>query len=51
VNVRAGERQEEIVSSEDPVESTTGLREPATAESGVRQQDGADMSGIGRQWK
>ena len=51
MNVRAGERQEEIESSEDPVESTTGLRELATAESGVRQQDGADMSGIGRQWK
>lgn len=31
--------------------STTGLREPVTGGSGVRQEGGADMSGVGRQGK
>ena len=31
--------------------TSTGLREPATGGSGVRQDGGADMSGIGRQGK
>jgi hypothetical protein len=48
VNVMAGERQEEISMGEA---SSTGLREPATQGSGVREEDGADMSGVGRQGK
>ena len=31
--------------------SSTGLREPAVGGSAVRQEDGMDMSGIGRQGK
>jgi hypothetical protein len=48
VNVKAGERQEEVSTGEA---SATGLREPATKGSGVREEDGADMSGVGRQGK
>jgi hypothetical protein len=48
VNVAAGERQSEVSTGDA---STTGLREPATAGSGVRQEDGADLSGVGRQGK
>jgi hypothetical protein len=48
VNVSTGERQEEISMGEA---SSTGLREPATKGSGVREDNGADMSGIGRQGK
>jgi hypothetical protein len=48
VNVMAGERQEEISMAEA---SSTGLREPDTQGSGVREEDGADMSAVGRQGK
>ena len=48
VNVKAGERQEEISISEA---SAAGLREPATKGSGVREEGGADLSGVGRQGK
>jgi hypothetical protein len=46
VNVKAGELQEEISMSES---SSTGLREPATQGSAVREEGGADMSDVGRQ--
>ncbi|KAF8858935.1 hypothetical protein BDZ45DRAFT_384597 [Acephala macrosclerotiorum] len=48
VNVKAGERQEEIPTGTSEA-STVGLREPATEGSGVRQEDGADLSSVGRQ--
>jgi hypothetical protein len=48
VNVSTSERQAEISMGDA---SSTGLREPATQGSGVREEDGADMSGIGRQGK
>lgn len=51
VNVQAGESQREIKSSADPNEATTGLREPATAGSGVREEGGAPLSNVGRQGK
>jgi hypothetical protein len=46
VNVAAGERQSEISTGDA---SSTGLREPATGPSGVREEGGADLSGVGRQ--
>ncbi len=48
VNVASGERQAEISTGDA---SSTGLREPATGGSSVRQEDGVDMSGVGRQGK
>jgi hypothetical protein len=48
VNVSTGERQEDISIGDA---SSTGLREPATKGSGVREAEGADMSGVGRQGK
>jgi len=48
VNVASGEHQSEISTGDA---SSTGLREPATAPSGVRQEGGADLSGVGRQGK
>ncbi|KAE9375656.1 hypothetical protein N431DRAFT_370351 [Stipitochalara longipes BDJ] len=48
VNVKAGERQTDISMGEA---SAVGLREPATQGSGVREEDGADLSGVGRQGK
>lgn len=48
VNVKGGERQSEISTGDA---SSAGLREPATAGSGVREEGGADLSGIGRQGK
>ncbi|PMD23886.1 hypothetical protein NA56DRAFT_54178 [Hyaloscypha hepaticicola] len=48
VNVSSGERQSEISTG---AASSTGLREPATQGSGVREEDGADLSGVGRQGK
>jgi len=47
VNVKAGEKQAELPNS--AVAATTGLQEPATKASGVRQGDGADLSHVGRQ--
>lgn len=48
VNVSTGERQEEISIGDA---SSTGLREPATTGSGVREEEGADMSSVGREGK
>lgn len=48
VNVSSGERQSDISTGDA---SSTGLREPATKGSGVRQEGGADLSGVGRQGK
>ena len=48
VNVQAGEKQPELSNS---AVSSTGLQEPATKGSGVREADGADLSGVGRQGK
>jgi len=48
VNVAAGERQSEISTGDA---SSTGLREPATGGSGVREEGGANLSGVGRQGK
>ena len=48
VNVKAGKRQEEISVGEA---SAAGLREPATKGSGVREEGGADLTGVGRQGK
>ncbi len=49
VNVKAGERQEELSNSDV---SDTGLSGgPATKGSGAREEGGADLSGIGRQGK
>lgn len=48
VNVKAGERQAEISTGDA---SSTGLRGPATKGSGVREEGGADLSGVGRQGK
>jgi len=48
VNVASGERQSEISTGDA---SSTGLREPATGGSGVREKGGADLSGVGRQGK
>jgi hypothetical protein len=48
VNVSSGERQGEISTG---AASSTGLREPATQGSGVREEEGADLSGVGRQGK
>ncbi|KAH6683045.1 hypothetical protein B0J14DRAFT_137394 [Halenospora varia] len=48
VNVSTGERQAEISTSDS---SSTGLREPASKGSGVREERGADLSGVGRQGK
>lgn len=44
VNITSGEKLPEI-------EQTTGLREPATQGSGVREAGGADLSGVGREGK
>lgn len=49
VNVKAGERQEELPNSDV---SDTGLSGgPATKGSGAREESGADLSGVGRQGK
>jgi len=48
VNVAAGERQSEISTGDA---SSTGLREPATGGSGVREEGGVNLSGVGRQGK
>lgn len=48
VNVKAGERQSEISTGDA---SSAGLREPATTGSSVREEGGADLSGVGRQGK
>ena len=48
VNVAAGERQTDISTGEA---SSTGLREPATGPSGVREDGGVNLSGVGRQGK
>jgi len=48
VNVASGERQSEISTGDA---SSTGLREPATGASGIREAGGADLSGVGRQGK
>lgn len=49
VNVKAGERQEELPNSDV---SDTGLsRGAATKGSGAREEGGADLSGVGRQGK
>jgi hypothetical protein len=50
VNVKAGERQEELPNS---TVSSTGLEDggPATKGSGVREEGGADLSGVGREGK
>jgi hypothetical protein len=48
VNVSTGERKAEISMGDA---SSNGLREPATQGSGVREEEGANMSDIGRQGK
>ena len=48
VNVSAGEHQSEISAGDA---SSTGLREPATGGSGIREGGGANLSGVGRQGK
>lgn len=48
VNIKPGEDLPEIPTG---VESSSGLREPATQGSGVREAEGADLSGVGRQGK
>ena len=48
VNIGAGGSSSDISTGDG---ATTGLREPASMGSGVREQGGADMSGIGRQGK
>ena len=48
VNVGSGGRSSDISTGDA---ATTGLREPATGGSGVREAGGADLSGIGRQGK
>lgn len=48
VNVAAGERQSEVSTGDA---SSTGLREPATRGSGVREETGADLSRVGREGK
>jgi len=48
VNVGAGDVSSDISTGDA---STTGLREPATKGSGVREEGGADMSGVGREGK
>ncbi|KAH7356886.1 hypothetical protein BKA65DRAFT_216706 [Rhexocercosporidium sp. MPI-PUGE-AT-0058] len=49
VNVKAGERQEELPNSEV---ADTGLEPgPATKGSGAREEGGADLSKVGRQGK
>lgn len=48
VNVASGERQSDISTGDA---STTGLRGPSTKGSSVREEGGADMSGVGRQGK
>jgi len=48
VNVSTGERQGDISIGDA---SSTGLREPASKGSGVREEGGADMSDVGRQGK
>jgi hypothetical protein len=48
VNVGSGSVDADISTGDA---STIGLREPATGGSGVRQEGGADLSGVGRQGK
>jgi hypothetical protein len=48
VNVGSGGLETDISTGDA---SSTGLREPSTKGSAVRQEDGVDMSGIGRQGK
>ena len=48
VNVATGERQSEISTGDA---SSSGLREPASSSSGVREEGGTDLSGVGRQGK
>jgi hypothetical protein len=48
VNVGSGGVQDNFSTGDA---NSTGLREPATKPSSVRQEDGADMSKIGRQGK
>ena len=48
VNVGSGTTGSDISTGDA---ATTGLREPATGGSGVREAGGADLSGIGRQGK
>lgn len=48
VNVKSGSRQAEISTG---AANSGGLREPASMGSGVREEGGADLSGIGRQGK
>jgi hypothetical protein len=48
VNVGSGGVEADISTGDA---SSTGMREPATGGSGVRQDGGADMSGVGRQGK
>lgn len=46
INVKGGERQDEL-----PAGDATDLNKPATAASGVREEGGADLSGVGREGK
>jgi len=48
VNVGSGGVQSDISSGDA---GTSGLREPSAQASGVREEGGADLSGIGRQGK
>jgi len=48
VNVKSGELQAEISTGDA---SSAGLRGPASTGSGVREEGGADLSGVGRQGK
>jgi len=45
VNVGSGAVESDISTGQG---STAGLRDPATEGSGVRQEDGVDLSGVGR---
>jgi hypothetical protein len=45
VNVGSGAVSSDISTGDA---STSGLREPATASSGVREEGGVDLSGVGR---
>lgn len=48
VNVGSGAQGSDVSTGNG---ATTGLREPATGGSGVREAGGADLSGVGRQGK
>lgn len=48
VNVSSGDKLPDISTGDA---TSSGLRGPATAGSGVRAEGGADLSGIGRQGK